>query len=109
MRSCHATKARTAVNTTLVGIGVPSTLVKHPRIGEAAAAFECKIERSIKFGPERELVIGEILLVHARDGIVDPASKRVSEEHYSPVGRLFGNRYCTTRQRFNLPGELPES
>jgi flavin reductase (DIM6/NTAB) family NADH-FMN oxidoreductase RutF len=88
---------------------VPSTRVKHPRIGEAAAAFECKIERSIKFGPERELVIGEILHLHARDGIVDPITKRISEEHYHPVGRLFGNRYCTTRQRFDLPGELPES
>ena len=59
------------------------------------------------FGPERELVIGEILLVHAREGIVDPNTKRISEEHYRPIGRLFGNRYCTTRQRFNLPGELP--
>jgi hypothetical protein len=31
----------------------------------------------------------------------------VSEEHYKPIGRLFANRYCTTRQRFNLPGKLP--
>ena len=87
---------------------VPAIKVKHPRIGEAAASFECKVERHIEFGPERELVIGEILLVHAREGIIDPQTKRVSEEHYRPIGRLFGNRYCTTRQRFNLPGELPE-
>ena len=86
---------------------VAARLVKHPRIGEAAAAFECKVERIIEFGPERELVIGEILLVHAREGIVDPDTKRISEENYRPIGRLFANRYCTTRQRFNLPGELP--
>jgi flavin reductase (DIM6/NTAB) family NADH-FMN oxidoreductase RutF len=86
---------------------MPATRVKHPRIGEAAAAFECKIERSIKFGPERELVIGEILHLHAREGIVDPVTKRISEEHYRPVGRLFANRYCTTRERFDLPGQLP--
>ena len=86
---------------------VPAKLVKHPRIGEAAASFECRLERSITFGPERELVLGEILLVHARDGIIDPATKRISEEHYRPVGRLFANRYCTTRQRFDLPGALP--
>ena len=24
-----------------------------------------------------------------------------------PVGRPFGTRYCTTRQRFDLPGPLP--
>jgi len=86
---------------------LPAKMVKHPRIAEAAASLECRVERRIEFGPERELVIGEILLIHAREGIVDPATKRVSEEHYRPVGRLFANRYCTTRQRFNLPGELP--
>ena len=86
---------------------VPAAMVKHPRIGEAAASLECRIERSIVYGPERELVIGEILLIHAREGIIDPATKRVSEENYRPIGRLFANRYCTTRQRFDLPGDLP--
>jgi flavin reductase (DIM6/NTAB) family NADH-FMN oxidoreductase RutF len=86
---------------------VPAKLVKHPRIGEAAASFECRLERRIQFGPEREMVVGEILLIHARDGIVDPVTKRISEERYRPVGRLFAERYCTTRQRFNLPGALP--
>lgn len=87
---------------------VPAKLVKHPRIGEAAASLECRVERRIEFGPERELVVGEILLVHARDGIIDPVTKRISEEHYRPVGRLFAERYCTTRERFNLPGTLPK-
>jgi len=86
---------------------VPATMVKHPRIGEAAASLECRVERRIEFGPEREMVVGEILLIHARDGIIDPATKRISEELYRPVGRLFANRYCTTRQRFDLPGKLP--
>jgi len=87
---------------------VPAKLVKHPRIGEAAASFECRLERRINFGPEREMVVGEILLIHARDGIIDPATKRISEDLYRPVGRLFAERYCTTRQRFNLPGMLPK-
>jgi flavin reductase (DIM6/NTAB) family NADH-FMN oxidoreductase RutF len=82
---------------------VPAKLVKHPRIGEAAAALECRVERRIEFGPEREMVVGEILLVHARDGIIDPVTKRISEELYRPVGRLFANRYCSTRERFDLP------
>jgi len=83
-------------------------LVGHPRIAEAAASFECKVERHIDFGPQRAVVIGEILMVHARDGIIDPQSKRVSEESYHPIGRMFASRYCTTRQRFDLPGQLPE-
>ena len=86
---------------------VPALKVKHPRIGEAAACLECKVERRLEWGSAREMVIGEILLVHAREGIVDPRTKRVSEEHYRPIGRLYAARYCTTRQRFNLPGELP--
>jgi flavin reductase (DIM6/NTAB) family NADH-FMN oxidoreductase RutF len=87
---------------------LPAKVVKHPRIAEAAVSFECRVERRIAFGPERELVIGEILYLHARDGVVDPVTKRVSEAHYHPIGRLFASRYCTTRQRFNLPGDLPE-
>jgi flavin reductase (DIM6/NTAB) family NADH-FMN oxidoreductase RutF len=86
---------------------VPAKLVKHPRIAEAAASLECRVERRINFGPEREMVVGEILLIHARDGIIDPVTKRISEDLYRPVGRLFAERYCTTRQRFNLPGALP--
>jgi flavin reductase (DIM6/NTAB) family NADH-FMN oxidoreductase RutF len=86
---------------------VPALKVRHPRIGEAAASLECKVERRLEWGSAREVVIGEILLVHARDGVIDPKTKRISEENYRPIGRLYAARYCTTRQRFNLPGELP--
>jgi flavin reductase (DIM6/NTAB) family NADH-FMN oxidoreductase RutF len=85
----------------------PAMTVQHPRIAEAAACLECRLYRLIEVSGTRELVLGEIQLVHARDGIIDPATKRISEERYRPVGRLFANRYCTTRQRFDLPGELP--
>jgi flavin reductase (DIM6/NTAB) family NADH-FMN oxidoreductase RutF len=87
---------------------VPARLVAQPRIEQAAAALECRVERRLQWGTGREIVIGEILLVHARDGIIDPQSKRVSETGYRPIGRLYANRYCTTRQRFDLPGDLPE-
>jgi len=82
---------------------VPARTVKHPRIAEAAASLECRVERRIEFGPEREMVVGEILLLHAREGIIDPMTKRISEELYRPIGRLFANRYCSTRDRFDLP------
>jgi len=86
----------------------PAALVQHPRIAEAAACLECRLERLIEISGTRQLVLGEILLVHARDGIIDPQTKRISEERYRPIGRLFADRYCTTRQRFNLPGDLPK-
>lgn len=85
----------------------PAVLVQHPRIAQAAACLECRVFQLIEISATRELVLGEILLIHAREGIIDPKTKRISEEQYRPIGRLFANRYCTTRQRFNLPGTLP--
>ena len=88
---------------------VPAVTVKHPRIAEAAACLECTLFQLIEISATRELVLGHIQLVHARDGIIDPKTKRISEQNYHPVGRLFADRYCTTRQRFDLPGDLPPS
>jgi len=85
----------------------PAVMVRHPRIAEAAASFECRLYQLLEISGTRQLVLGEMLLVHARDGVIDPQSKRISEEHYRPIGRLFADRYCTTRQRFKLPGDLP--
>jgi len=86
----------------------PCRVIKQPRIAEAPASFECRLFRRIEVGPVRDIILGEIVHVHARDDVIDPATKRVSENNYRPVGRLYGNRYCTTRQRFNLPGKVPE-
>jgi flavin reductase (DIM6/NTAB) family NADH-FMN oxidoreductase RutF len=87
---------------------MPAKTVQQPRIAEAAACLECRVERILEISATRELVLGEIQLVHAREGIIDPQTKRISEERYRPIGRLFADRYCTTRQRFNLPGDLPK-
>ena len=86
----------------------PSTLVAHPRIAQAVACFECRVFKQLDIVPGRVFIIGEILLVHAREGVIDPKTKRISDAEYKPVGRLYANRYCTTRQRFVLPGELPD-
>lgn len=86
---------------------VPASLVKHPRIAEAPASFECRVYQRLEFDGRRELVIGEILLLHTHEGVVDPHTKRVNEAHYHPIGRLYASRYCTTHQRFDLPGALP--
>jgi len=84
-----------------------SVAVRPPRIREAPASLECRLFQRFEFGPSRELVLGEGLHAHVRDELVDPATWRVSEA-YRPIGRLYGDRYCTTRQRFDLPGPIPE-
>jgi len=85
----------------------PCRHVQHPRIAEAPASFECRLFRRIDVGPARDIILGEVVHIHARDGLIDPERKRVSEHLYRPLGRLYGNRYCTTRQRFDLPGAIP--
>ena len=52
----------------------PSTKVTPPRIAEAPAALECRRFVTLQPGHGRELVIGEILAIHIRDGIVDPTT-----------------------------------
>jgi flavin reductase (DIM6/NTAB) family NADH-FMN oxidoreductase RutF len=84
-----------------------SVVVAPPRILEAPASLECRLHRRIEFDGGREIILGEVVHVHAREGLVDPATWRVSEA-YRPIGRLYGDQYCTTRQRFDLPGPLPE-
>ena len=79
----------------------PSTLVKAPRIKAAPFALECRKLVGRSFSAERELLLGEIVAVHARDGLLDPIRLRVSPD-YHPVGRLHGNLYARRRDRFEL-------
>ena len=86
----------------------PCRIVVHPRIAQAPVSFECRLYKQVEVGPERDLIIGEVVHIHAREGLIDTRTKRIADERYRPVGRLYANRYCTTRQRFELPGTLPE-
>jgi flavin reductase (DIM6/NTAB) family NADH-FMN oxidoreductase RutF len=86
-----------------VGLQVtPSLLVKPPRLAAAPAAFECRRMVGMAFGPQRELLIGEVLGVHVRAGIVDPDSLNVDFAALAPVGRLCGNAYARQRDMFEL-------
>jgi flavin reductase (DIM6/NTAB) family NADH-FMN oxidoreductase RutF len=85
----------------------PCRDVAHPRIAEAPVSFECRLFKQVGVGPGRDLIIGEVVHIHARDGLIDPLTKRIADERYRPIGRLYASRYCTTRQRFELPGPLP--
>jgi flavin reductase (DIM6/NTAB) family NADH-FMN oxidoreductase RutF len=81
---------------------VASTQVKPPRLADAPAAFECRRTVALAFGPRRELLIGEVLGVHARAGIVDPETFRVNASALRPIGRLCGNDYARQRDTFEM-------
>jgi flavin reductase (DIM6/NTAB) family NADH-FMN oxidoreductase RutF len=80
----------------------PGQDVPVPHIADAPFAFECRRTASLAFGPDREILIGEVLRLHARDGLLDLARLRVSTEQYKPVGRLFGSSYSRQSERFDL-------
>ena len=48
-------------------------------------------------------MIGEVLVAHVKDGVIDPATLRVDRDVYAPIGRLFGGGYVRTHDRFEMP------
>jgi flavin reductase (DIM6/NTAB) family NADH-FMN oxidoreductase RutF len=74
--------------------------VTAPRIAESPVSMECRLHAHLPFD-KRDLLVGEIVWMHVRDGIVDPATLRVGPE-YAPVGRLYANMYAFTRERVAL-------
>lgn len=80
----------------------PSATVRPARLAEAPAALECTKLVTLLPGGGRELVVGRILAVQVRDALIDPTTLRLDLERWRPVGRLMGNLYCRTRDRFEL-------
>jgi flavin reductase (DIM6/NTAB) family NADH-FMN oxidoreductase RutF len=78
----------------------PARKVAAPRIAEAPVSMECRLHTRVPF-EKRDLVIGEIVWLHVRDGVVDPQTLRVAAD-YAPVGRLYANHYTRTRDRVAL-------
>jgi flavin reductase (DIM6/NTAB) family NADH-FMN oxidoreductase RutF len=89
-----------------LGLAVsPSVDVRVPRLAAAPFALECKRSVSLAFGPGRELLVGEVLRIHAREGLVDAANMYVDLTAYRPIGRLFGNLYTYQRESFAMDRE----
>jgi flavin reductase (DIM6/NTAB) family NADH-FMN oxidoreductase RutF len=82
---------------------LPSESVSPARIAEAPVQLECRRLVTLQPGPERYIVLGEVLMIHVREGIVDPVTLRIDRDAYAPIGRLFGGGYVRTRDRFDIP------
>jgi len=84
----------------------PSLEVAPPAVTEAPVALECRRMMMIAVTAKRELLVGEVLRVRARPGVVDPATLNVDMDAYRPIARLFGNEYATLHDRFRLEREV---
>jgi flavin reductase (DIM6/NTAB) family NADH-FMN oxidoreductase RutF len=78
----------------------PSLVVKPPRVGEASVSFECRTTHVIPIGTAL-LVIGEVQHIHVRDHLVDDRF-RVDADKLAAIGRMAGNDYVRTRDRFEI-------
>ena len=78
-----------------------SSRVKPPRIAEAPVAFECVLWETLKTA-SRHIFIGKVLMLHARDELIDLDTWRVRLQNYFPVGRFGASDYITTRERFEM-------
>jgi flavin reductase (DIM6/NTAB) family NADH-FMN oxidoreductase RutF len=83
---------------------VASSRVRPPRIAAAPVAFECTLERIVPIGEgalAANVVFGRILLVHVHDAVLGPDGKP-DPGKLDLIGRLGGDTYARTTERFTL-------
>ena len=83
----------------------PSRDVAVPALAEAPVALECRQFMMINLSPERDLLVGQVLRVRAREGIIDPETLYLDIDAYKPVARLFGSGYAGLGPKFDLTRE----
>jgi flavin reductase (DIM6/NTAB) family NADH-FMN oxidoreductase RutF len=83
---------------------VPSAKVKPPRLAESPVNLECKLLQVIPIGRgpiAGNLVIGEVLMIHVADRVLDEAGK-VDPRKLQTIARLGGDWYCHTSELFTM-------
>ena len=82
---------------------VASVVVRPPRVAESPAQMECKMLQVIYTGHgpgSGVIVLGEVLRFHLRVDLVE--NFRVDPAGLDAVGRMAGNTWVRTRDRFEL-------
>jgi flavin reductase (DIM6/NTAB) family NADH-FMN oxidoreductase RutF len=80
----------------------PSSVVKPKRIIAAPVAFECERIVLLQISPGRNIALGKVVMMHVRDGLLDPVTHYIDTEKYHPIGRMFGRLYTRTRDHFEM-------
>lgn len=82
----------------------PSRKVRPPRILDCPVQYECRVEQVVELGGvPYHLVIGEVLHMHYRAGIVNERL-HVDPDRLGTIGRLAGaGLYCRIGDRFTMP------
>jgi flavin reductase (DIM6/NTAB) family NADH-FMN oxidoreductase RutF len=82
----------------------PSERVRPPRVAAAPVAFECTLDRFVHIGDgplAANVVFGRIQLAHVDDSIIG-ASGKPDPDKLDLIGRMGGETFTRTRERFDL-------
>jgi len=82
---------------------IPSVKVKPMRVAESRIHMECELKQILTLSEKPlggNLVIGEVLLFHMDDRIID--GFRIDAEQLQAIGRMGGPTYARTTDRFDL-------
>jgi flavin reductase (DIM6/NTAB) family NADH-FMN oxidoreductase RutF len=89
----------------LAGLGLePSQKVKPPRLRESPVHLECTLRQVLQIGEgarSANLVIGEIVLIHAADEVLDGRG-RIDPRKLQTIARLGADYYCHTSDIFQM-------
>jgi flavin reductase (DIM6/NTAB) family NADH-FMN oxidoreductase RutF len=83
---------------------LPSVKVKPPRLAESPVNLECKVLQIVPIGDgpiSGNLVIGEVLLIHIADEVLDSKGK-VDPRKLKAIARLGADWYCRTQDLFEM-------
>ena len=85
-------------------VGMPSRLVRPPRVALSPIQMECRLDRIVRVGQgpfAGNLILGQILLLHVRHDILDDRGK-IDPAALDAIGRMGGLEYTRTRDRFRM-------
>lgn len=80
---------------------MPGTKIAAPWIKEAPVAFECRRHITLELGKSRQIIMGEIVYAHYREGLVNERL-HVDPAGVDAIARLGGDTCSTIRDRFDM-------
>ncbi len=83
---------------------VPGELVAAPRVAESPVQWECRLFQEIVISEKpvgSTLVLGEVVRMHIDDAVRDEKG-RIDPAKLQAIGRMGGNGYTRTRDRFDM-------
>jgi flavin reductase (DIM6/NTAB) family NADH-FMN oxidoreductase RutF len=83
---------------------LPSVKVRPPRLAESPVTMECKLVQIVPVGRgpiAGNLVIGEILVMHIDDGVLNEKGQ-IDPRKLQTIARLGGDYYCRTADLFEM-------